>query len=188
MTSPRIGPKLSAETLLPSDDKPTKITELAVNRDESQTGSSGLSTSISSDDVVVLAGHEAEVFCCSWHPQDELLASGSGDSTVRLWSFPEGKAAAYLNTLPPSSKVLEYVAPPSPNLPSTSLEEDHDVIYSFYFRFNVPQFRANRSQPWNGLLLGNYLQQAAWTGSHDCGRGMAFCSILLQPTLNLSFR
>lgn len=182
------GPKLSAETLLPSDDKPTKITELAVNRDESQTGSSGLSTSISSDDVVVLAGHEAEVFCCSWHPQDELLASGSGDSTVRLWSFPEGKAAAYLNTLPPSSKVLEYVAPPSPNLPSTSLEEDHDVIYSFYFRFNVPQFRANRSQPWNGLLMGNYLQQAAWTGSHDCGRGMAFCSILLQPTLNLSFR
>lgn len=76
-------------------------------------------------DIVVLAGHEAEVFCCSWHPHDELLASGSGDSTVRLWNFDGDASAAHFATTPPISKVLEYVAPPTLNM--TSFEEDHDV-------------------------------------------------------------
>jgi len=79
-------------------------------------------------DIVVLAGHEAEVFCCSWHPHDELLASGSGDSTVRLWNFDGDASAAHFATTPPISKVLEYVAPPTLNM--TSFEEDHDVYPS----------------------------------------------------------
>jgi WD40 repeat protein len=82
-----------------------------------------------SNDIVVLAGHDAEVFCCSWHPHDELLASGSGDSTVRLWNFDGNKPAAHFATTPPKSKVLEYVAPPTLNIPST-FEEDHDVYSS----------------------------------------------------------
>mmetsp|Transcript_19688 Transcript_19688/g.64819 ORF Transcript_19688/g.64819 Transcript_19688/m.64819 type:complete len:497 (-) Transcript_19688:590-2080(-) len=78
------------------------------------------------EDIVVLAGHEAEVFCCSWHPQDDLLASGSGDSTVRLWSIQGDTSAAQLAKMPPQSKVLEYVAPTATSN-SSSFEEDHDV-------------------------------------------------------------
>ncbi|PAA51895.1 hypothetical protein BOX15_Mlig002737g1 [Macrostomum lignano] len=35
--------------------------------------------------VTVLRGHESEVFICAWNPRQNLLASGSGDSTARLW-------------------------------------------------------------------------------------------------------
>ena len=80
-----------------------------------------LTQTIANNDIIILAGHEAEVFCCSWHPRDELLASGSGDSTVRLWDLPG--PIKNLNTVSPASKVLNH-ATPATNM----LEEDHDVI------------------------------------------------------------
>lgn len=40
--------------------------------------------------VTILEGHSSEVFICSWNPTNSLLASGSGDSTARIWSVPEG--------------------------------------------------------------------------------------------------
>ncbi|PWN49594.1 hypothetical protein IE53DRAFT_369626 [Violaceomyces palustris] len=44
---------------------------------------------ISSEDVTVLAGHSAEVFVSAWNPTvPGLLASGSGDATVRIWDVP----------------------------------------------------------------------------------------------------
>ena len=37
-----------------------------------------------------LKGHLSEVFICSWNPQREnILASGSGDSTARIWNVEE---------------------------------------------------------------------------------------------------
>ncbi|EGB04045.1 hypothetical protein AURANDRAFT_59550 [Aureococcus anophagefferens] len=99
-----LGSELKGETLIPNESQVLESSELSI--DEPQTNTSVLpSRMISSNDVVILAGHEAEVFCCSWHPHDELLASGSGDSTVRLWDFPGGKTAACLNALPPQAKV-----------------------------------------------------------------------------------
>ncbi|CAD5229314.1 unnamed protein product [Bursaphelenchus okinawaensis] len=37
--------------------------------------------------VQALTGHNADVFICSWNPKHDCFASGSGDSTARLW-FP----------------------------------------------------------------------------------------------------
>ena len=44
------------------------------------------------DSVTSLKGHTSEVFICSWNPTIDLLASGSKDSTARLWQIPHGRS------------------------------------------------------------------------------------------------
>ncbi|CAK1548469.1 unnamed protein product [Leptosia nina] len=39
--------------------------------------------------ATVLRGHESEVFICAWNPSTDLLASGSGDSTARIWDMSD---------------------------------------------------------------------------------------------------
>ncbi|KAL1449773.1 hypothetical protein WDU94_002248 [Cyamophila willieti] len=36
-----------------------------------------------------LIGHESEVFICAWNPVKDFLASGSGDSTSRIWDMTD---------------------------------------------------------------------------------------------------
>ncbi|KAL7668718.1 hypothetical protein ACOME3_009409 [Neoechinorhynchus agilis] len=43
-----------------------------------------------------LRGHESEVFICSWHPFEDLLATGSGDSTARIWNLIEPREPTQL--------------------------------------------------------------------------------------------
>lgn len=40
-----------------------------------------------------LRGHESEVFICAWNPTTDLLASGSGDSTARIWDMSDNSSA-----------------------------------------------------------------------------------------------
>ena len=47
-------------------------------------------TVVRRDEVTMLRGHSSEVFICSWNPKFELLASGSKDSTARIWGIPHG--------------------------------------------------------------------------------------------------
>mmetsp|Transcript_32046 Transcript_32046/g.44828 ORF Transcript_32046/g.44828 Transcript_32046/m.44828 type:complete len:517 (-) Transcript_32046:294-1844(-) len=48
----------------------------------------------SSEDVSYLKGHTKMVCSCAWHPNRPLLASGSSDSTVRLWDREAATKAA----------------------------------------------------------------------------------------------
>lgn len=75
-------------------------------------------TYVAPEDVTTLSGHAAEVFCCAWHPCDDVLASGSGDSTVRLWDMRLDPSST------PDCRVLEIQrARPDAESP----EEDRDV-------------------------------------------------------------
>jgi transducin (beta)-like 1 len=46
-----------------------------------------VSLEVAASSVRILKGHSKEVFICAWNPQRDLLASGSGDSTARLWNM-----------------------------------------------------------------------------------------------------
>ena len=46
----------------------------------------------------LLAGHTNEVFTLAFSPDGQLLASGSGDTTIRLWEVASGKEVRVLST------------------------------------------------------------------------------------------
>ena len=50
-------------------------------------GPVNVNTEVAPQHVRVLSGHEGEVYACAWHPATNVLASGSGDSTARIWSL-----------------------------------------------------------------------------------------------------
>jgi transducin (beta)-like 1 len=45
---------------------------------------------IKPEEVTTLRGHTSEVFICAWSPAGDVLASGSGDATARMWTVPAG--------------------------------------------------------------------------------------------------
>ncbi|XP_071925215.1 WD40 repeat-containing protein HOS15-like isoform X1 [Coffea arabica] len=70
--------------------------------------STSLPCEISNSDVTVLEGHASEVFACAWSPEGSLLASGSGDSTARIWSIGEGQSSCSVENGAPNVLVLKH--------------------------------------------------------------------------------
>ncbi|KAJ3085296.1 hypothetical protein HK102_000131 [Quaeritorhiza haematococci] len=66
------------------------------------------------EDIIVLEGHESEVFVVAWNTNGSpLLASGSGDGTARIWQVPD--------------KPTDPVATPVVLLHNTTSSESKDV-------------------------------------------------------------
>ncbi|XP_029172738.1 F-box-like/WD repeat-containing protein TBL1XR1 [Nylanderia fulva] len=65
------------------------------------TGSNASAVEIPASKATKLRGHESEVFICAWNPTTDLLASGSGDSTARIWDMSD-------NSLAPNQLVLRH--------------------------------------------------------------------------------
>lgn len=60
-------------------------------------------------DVTVLEGHTSEVCACAWSPTGSLLASGSGDSTARIWTIAGGRSKPGSQDDPLNALVLKHV-------------------------------------------------------------------------------
>lgn len=52
-------------------------------------GDRKLSIDVADADLLSLRGHCLEVFVCAWNPRTSVLATGSGDSTARIWPIPD---------------------------------------------------------------------------------------------------
>ena len=63
---------------------------------------------IKAEDVTILDGHTSEVFICAWNPAKEMLASGSGDSTARVWAVPAGPSGRDALAKLAKPKILEH--------------------------------------------------------------------------------
>ncbi|MCO5571213.1 hypothetical protein L7F22_024948 [Adiantum nelumboides] len=65
-------------------------------------------TEILESDITILEGHTSEVFICAWSPAGSLLASGSGDSTARIWSIADGPSGSGARSATSRSLVLKH--------------------------------------------------------------------------------
>ncbi|KAK2967649.1 hypothetical protein RJ640_030520, partial [Escallonia rubra] len=62
-----------------------------------------------SSDVMILEGHTSEVCSCAWSPAGSLIASGSGDSTARIWTVADRLVGTTLQNGSPNVVILKHV-------------------------------------------------------------------------------
>jgi len=79
------------------------------------------------DKVTTLAGHTSEVFICAWSPTSLQLASGSGDSTARIWQVPDGPCGKQQACALPDPVVLHHFSGDKEKSKDvTTLDWNHD--------------------------------------------------------------
>lgn len=98
-------------------------------------GSNASTVEIPANKATKLRGHESEVFICAWNPTTDLLASGSGDSTARIWDMSDNSQA-------PNQLVLRHcIQKGGTEVPSnkdvTSLDWKVRTEVSFYLWLNA---------------------------------------------------
>ncbi|XP_071913354.1 WD40 repeat-containing protein HOS15 isoform X3 [Coffea arabica] len=76
---------------------------------EISTTSTSQIVELTSCDVTILEGHTSEVCACAWSPSGSLLASGSGDSTARIWRIGDGTNQSSSQNGPAGEIVLLHV-------------------------------------------------------------------------------
>lgn len=89
----------NASTSTVFGDHPVKNEEPASNNGPSTVNDAmevDSSFEIPQSKATTLRGHDSEVFICAWNPTTDLLASGSGDSTARIWNMNEGGGNVHL--------------------------------------------------------------------------------------------
>ncbi|KAJ0785688.1 putative transcription factor WD40-like family [Helianthus annuus] len=84
------------------------ITEGGPDPMEIDNSLASMSALIPNSDVTVLKGHTSEVFVCAWSPTESLLASGSGDSTARIWTIRYGPCRSDTQNGPSNVAVLKH--------------------------------------------------------------------------------
>jgi transducin (beta)-like 1 len=85
-------------------------------------------TAASPDEILQLHMHESEVFMCAWNPVfTQLIATGSGDASARIWEMNGGTTKAGISTV----KTLPHGSDPKDkkNKDVTTLEWSFDGQY-----------------------------------------------------------
>ncbi|KAH3743445.1 Apolipoprotein A-IV [Pelomyxa schiedti] len=93
----------------------------AVTVEANQTAARSTSTNLGDDskmevdpaksslDTTLLGGHKAEIVSCSWNPESDILASGSGDSTARIWNLTSSPSTYRLLKHPQIEGENQYI-------------------------------------------------------------------------------
>lgn len=90
-----------SEPMIPSDINGEEAPASTATPAQEETMDVDQSIEIPASKATVLRGHESEVFICAWNPTTDLLASGSGDSTARIWDMSD-------NSTSPNQLVLRH--------------------------------------------------------------------------------
>lgn len=92
-TEPLKTEPLKSEPLLPSEVNGEETPAVSTTPAQQETMEVDQNIEIPTSKATVLRGHESEVFICAWNPSTDLLASGSGDSTARIWDMSDNSAS-----------------------------------------------------------------------------------------------
>ncbi|THF98081.1 hypothetical protein TEA_027089 [Camellia sinensis var. sinensis] len=153
------------------------------------TASTSRACEIPSSDVIILEGHTSEVCACAWSPAGSLLASGSGDSTARIWTIAEGASRSSLQNGPSNVLVLKHVKGKTNEKSKdvTTLDWNVGELKSILSKHKGPVFSLKWNKKGDYILTGSCDKTAiVWdVKAEECKQHFEFHS---GPTLDVDWR